>query len=78
MRVNLERVDYWLAEGAQPSDRVRKLIKQARKEAASLAEAPPGAAQEAPVDEAAGDEAAGEESLAEEAAASQSTEASEA
>ncbi len=78
LRVNLERVDHWLAEGAQPSDRVRQLIKQARKEAAALAEAPPVAAQEAPVDEAARDEAAVEESVAEEAAASQSTEASEA
>ncbi|MYF09637.1 MAG: 30S ribosomal protein S16, partial [Gammaproteobacteria bacterium] len=27
LRVDLERVDHWLAEGAKPSDRVRQLIK---------------------------------------------------
>ena len=41
LRVDLERVDYWLSVGARPSDRVQKLIKQAR------------AAQEAPAAEAA-------------------------
>ncbi len=28
MRVNRERVDYWLAQGAQASDRVASLLKQ--------------------------------------------------
>ena len=28
---NLERVDYWLAQGAQASDTVKSLIAQARK-----------------------------------------------
>lgn len=32
--VKLERVDYWLKCGAQPSDTVRSLIKKARKAAA--------------------------------------------
>lgn len=31
--LNLERVDYWLGVGAQPSDTVRSLIKRHRKEA---------------------------------------------
>jgi small subunit ribosomal protein S16 len=30
LRLDLERVDYWLAVGARPTDRVRDLIKQAR------------------------------------------------
>jgi len=28
LRLNQERVDYWLGQGAQPSDRVAKLLKQ--------------------------------------------------
>ena len=31
LRINLERVDYWIAKGAQPSERVASLIKAARK-----------------------------------------------
>ncbi|MEM6822541.1 MAG: 30S ribosomal protein S16 [Verrucomicrobiota bacterium] len=31
--LDLERVDYWLSVGAQPSDRVKKLIKDARSQA---------------------------------------------
>lgn len=30
IKVDLERVDYWLGEGAQPSDTVADLIKKAR------------------------------------------------
>lgn len=30
LRLDLERADYWLSKGAEPSDRVRKLIAQAR------------------------------------------------
>ncbi|TDJ23917.1 MAG: 30S ribosomal protein S16 [Gammaproteobacteria bacterium] len=30
LRVDLERVDYWLSVGAKPSERVNKLIKRAR------------------------------------------------
>lgn len=30
--LNLERVDYWLSVGAQPSDTVRSLIKRARRQ----------------------------------------------
>lgn len=31
LRVNLDRVDYWLGEGANLSDRVSALVKEARK-----------------------------------------------
>ncbi len=37
LRVDLDRVDYWLGVGAQPSDVVKNLIKQARKNAAAPA-----------------------------------------
>lgn len=44
LTLNLERVDYWLKCGAQPSDTARSLIKRARKEAAAApAEAPAAA-----------------------------------
>ena len=35
MRLDLERVDYWMGVGAQPSERVAQLIKMARKQAAA-------------------------------------------
>ena len=92
LRVDLERVDHWLAEGAKPSDRVQHLIKQARKQAlaqtevssAAAEEAPvaaeeaPVAAEEAPVDEAAGEAAPVEEEAADETAEEPPAEASEA
>jgi small subunit ribosomal protein S16 len=31
LRIDLERVDYWLAQGARPSDRVAGLLKAQRK-----------------------------------------------
>ena len=31
LRIDLDRVDYWLSVGAKPSDIVKKLIKQARR-----------------------------------------------
>lgn len=31
LRINLERVDYWLGQGATLSDRVKSLVKEARK-----------------------------------------------
>lgn len=34
LNLDIERVDYWKANGAQPSDRVAKLIKDASKSAA--------------------------------------------
>jgi len=35
LRVDLARLDYWLGVGAQPSDVVRSLVAQARKNAAA-------------------------------------------
>ncbi len=35
LRLDLARVDHWLTVGAQPSDRVRDLIKQAQRVAAT-------------------------------------------
>lgn len=34
LEVNLERVDHWLSQGAQTSDRVAGLVKQERKQGA--------------------------------------------
>ena len=31
VRVDLERVEYWIGKGAQPTDRVAKLLKDAKK-----------------------------------------------
>ncbi len=33
LRIDLERVDYWLSKGAKPSDRVANLLKASRKAA---------------------------------------------
>ena len=32
-RLEMDRVEYWIGKGAQPSDRVNSLIKRAKKEA---------------------------------------------
>jgi small subunit ribosomal protein S16 len=34
LQLDLDRADYWIGQGAQPSDRVASLIKGLRKEAA--------------------------------------------
>lgn len=39
LRMNLERVQYWISQGAQPSDRVTGLISLASKKDAESAEA---------------------------------------
>ena len=39
LRIALERVDHWVCLGAHPSDRVAKLVKDYRKEAAKAVEA---------------------------------------
>jgi small subunit ribosomal protein S16 len=39
VRLDMERVNYWLAKGAQPTDTVRQLIKQQAKAASASAEA---------------------------------------
>lgn len=35
LRVDLERVEYWVSKGAQPSERVAKLLKEAKKQEAA-------------------------------------------
>ncbi|HYR57163.1 MAG TPA: 30S ribosomal protein S16 [Chthoniobacteraceae bacterium] len=35
--IDLSRIDYWIKNGAQPSDTVRSLIKKARKKEAAAA-----------------------------------------
>lgn len=45
LRIDLGRVDHWLSVGAQPSERVRKLIKRARAEDAVKASAATAQAQ---------------------------------
>ncbi len=35
LRVEMERVDYWVSKGAQPSERVSALIKESQKAAAA-------------------------------------------
>lgn len=39
LRIDLDRVDHWLSVGAQPSDMVKNLIKQARKAQTTTEEA---------------------------------------
>jgi len=47
LRLDLERVDYWTGVGAQVSDRVKKLVSEARAAAAKTAAAETAAAAEA-------------------------------
>ena len=35
LRVDLERVDYWMGKGAQPTDRVKQLVRQYRRQASA-------------------------------------------
>ena len=35
--IEMDRVDYWLSKGAQPTDMVKKLVSRARKEAVEVA-----------------------------------------
>jgi small subunit ribosomal protein S16 len=35
LRVDLEKVEYWVSKGAQTSDRVAKLLKEAKKQQAA-------------------------------------------
>ena len=41
LRIDLERVDYWLSRGAVPTDRVGSLVKRWRKQQAATTEAAP-------------------------------------
>ena len=37
-RIDMDRIDYWLAKGAQASEMVKKLVTRARKEGAQVQE----------------------------------------
>lgn len=37
LKMDLERVDYWVSNGAQPTDKVKSLIKRARKNVEQVA-----------------------------------------
>jgi len=39
LRLDLERVNYWVSVGAQPTDKVKRLVTRARKQAAGSAAA---------------------------------------
>ena len=41
LRLDLDRIDYWVGVGAQPSDRVKQLIATARKQQTAEAAAAP-------------------------------------
>ncbi len=36
LRIDAERANYWIGQGAQPTDRAKQLLKQAAREAAAL------------------------------------------
>lgn len=40
VKLNLERVDYWLSKGAKPSDTLHSMIKRARRAAAATTATP--------------------------------------
>jgi small subunit ribosomal protein S16 len=37
LKLDLDRIDYWVSKGAQPSERVRHLVKTYRKQAVAAA-----------------------------------------
>ena len=75
LRLELDRVDYWLGQGAQPSERVRQLIRRRRMEGGGAVEAPQEPATEAEVASAAEDAAPAAEAVAEDADAASGDEA---
>ena len=68
LRIDTERVAYWISKGAQPSDRVNSLLKQFAKGPEAL-EAEKAVAEEAVAEEAVAEEVVAEEAVAEEAVA---------
>ena len=77
VKLNMERVDYWLSVGAQPSDKVGTLIKKVKTNKFGSASAPPPMQAPKPLPEpeaetaeaTEGEEAAAEETTTEETAA---------
>ena len=75
--LNMERVDYWLSVGAQPSEKVNALIKKVQKGKFGTALAPPPMqAPKAPEPEAAPEEASAESAEATEGASEAAAEES--
>ncbi len=56
LRIDLDRVDYWLASGAQPTDRVKQLLSRWRKSVAEQAMAQAAADAEAAAEASAAEE----------------------
>ena len=87
LEINLDRIDYWVSQGAEVSDRVSNLLKQnsespeqteariANKEKKREAKRARKAVVEAPAEEAPAEEAPAEEAPAEEAPAEEAAEA---
>ncbi|MDG1407701.1 MAG: 30S ribosomal protein S16 [Octadecabacter sp.] len=71
--MNMERVQYWLGEGAQPTDRISRFLEAAgvlpKKDRANLKKGTPGKAAQDRVEEKAAKAAAAAEAAAEAAAA---------
>ena len=65
LKMNMERVKYWLGEGAQPTDRVSRMLEAAgelpKKDRANLKKGTPGKAAQARAEEKAAKAAAAEE-----------------
>jgi len=65
VKMNMERVKYWLGEGAQPTDRVSRMLEAAgelpKKDRANLKKGTPGKAAQARAEEKAAKAAAAEE-----------------
>ena len=65
VKMNIERVKYWLGEGAQPTDRVSRMLEAAgelpKKDRANLKKGTPGKAAQARAEEKAAKAAAAEE-----------------
>ncbi len=64
LRVDLERVDYWQGHGAQTTERVVQLVKQARKQTPAAAPVAEAAAPAAAVEAVAEETAANQEAAA--------------
>lgn len=69
VKMNIDRVEYWLSVGAIPSDRVKTLIKKVKTNSFGEAKAPPAAVEPKPLPVPAQPEATEEAPAAEEAAA---------
>ena len=80
IKLNMERIDYWISVGAQPSEKVAVLIKKSKTGSFGTAAEPPPMTlpkappePEAPAEEAAGEEAPAEEQAGDQAEASDET-----